>query len=92
MAKIIIPTPLRKFTNGQTQFDIQGTTVNELVNNLASEFPLLSPHLLDEKGGLRSYINLFVDDDDFRDLNELATEVTDKTTLSIVPAIAGGIR
>ena len=91
MATVIIPTPLRKFTNNTAKVDINASTIEETVQELTLNFPDLKKHLLDEKGQIRSFINIFVGDNDIRDLQQEKTNVKSDTTISIVPAIAGGI-
>lgn len=90
MATIIIPTPLRKFTNNTAKLQIRGGTVAESISELTSNFPDLKKHLLDDKGQIRSFVNIFVGDQDIRDLQEEKTAVGDETVVSIIPAIAGG--
>ena len=91
MATVIIPTPLRKFTNNTAKIDINAGTIEETVNELTVNFPDLKKHLLDEKGQIRSFINIFVGDSDIRDLQQEKTSVKSDTLISIVPAIAGGL-
>ena len=91
MATVIIPTPLRKFTNNTAKININAGTIEETVNELTVNFPDLKKHLLDEKGQIRSFINIFVGDSDIRDLQQEKTSVKSDTLISIVPAIAGGI-
>jgi sulfur-carrier protein len=91
MATVIIPTPLRKFTNNTAKIDINAGTIEETVNELTVNFPDLKKHLLDEKGQIRSFINIFVGDSDIRDLQQEKTSVKSDTLISIVPAIAGGV-
>ena len=91
MATVIIPTPLRKFTNNTAKIDINAGTIEETVRELTVNFPDLKKHLLDEKGQIRSFINIFVGDSDIRDLQQEKTSVKSDTLISIVPAIAGGI-
>lgn len=90
MATIIIPTPLRKFTNQQNKVIVSGNTIKESIDDLTLNFPDLKKNLIDEKGNLRSFVNIFVGDDDIRDLNEGNTVVKAETVISIIPAIAGG--
>ena len=90
MATIIIPTPLRKFTNNSSRLQITATTIQEAVSELSTNFPDLKKHLLDEGGSIRSFINIFVGDADIRDLQKEKTELNDQSVVSIVPAIAGG--
>ena len=91
MATVIIPTPLRKFTNNTAKIDINAGTIEETVKELTVNFPDLKKHLLDEKGQIRSFINIFVGESDIRDLQQEKTSVKTDTLISIVPAIAGGI-
>lgn len=90
MPKIIIPTPLRKFTNNKGTFDATGETVAQAIAELTSQHTELSKHLLDANGKLRSFIRVYVGDEDINHLQGEDTSVTPTTTISIVPAIAGG--
>ena len=90
MSKVIIPTPLRKFTNQASTVATTGSTVAEAVSHLAEQYPALSKHLLDESGNIRSFIRIFVGDEDIVSLNKEETAVSEDTVISIVPAIAGG--
>jgi len=91
MATIIIPTPLRKFTNNTARVNIQATDVKGVVNELTFNFPDLKKHLLDEQGNIRSFVNVFVGDEDIRNLQQEQTPIKEETVISIVPAIAGGM-
>ena len=91
MATVIIPTPLRKFTNNTAKVNINGDSIGEVVDQLTLNFPDLKKHLLDDKGQIRTFVNIFVGDSDIRDLQQEKTSVKDDTLVSIVPAIAGGI-
>jgi len=91
MATVIIPTPLRKFTNNTARLNIQAKTVSDMIQILITQFPDLRKHLLDANGSVPSFINIFVNDDDIRNLEREQTVVMDGATVSIVPAIAGGI-
>ncbi len=90
MATIIIPTPLRKFTNNTAKLQIKGGTVAESITELTTNFPELKRHLLDDKGRIRSFVNIFVGDNDIRDLQQEHTLISEDTVVSIIPAIAGG--
>ncbi len=90
MATIIIPTPLRKFTNNTARLQISGGTIADSIQELTNNFPDLKKHLLDDKGQIRSFVNIFVGDQDIRDLQQENTEVKEDTVVSIIPAIAGG--
>lgn len=91
MATVIIPTPLRKFTNNTARVSVKAGNIQEVVNDLSLNFPELKKHLLDEQGKLRSFVNVFVGEDDIRNLQQEQTLVKEETVISIVPAIAGGI-
>jgi sulfur-carrier protein len=91
MATIIIPTPLRKFTNNTARINIQANNVKGVVNELTFNFPDLKKHLLDEQGNIRSFVNVFVGDEDIRNLQQEETPIKEETVISIVPAIAGGM-
>ena len=90
MATVRIPTPLRKLTGGQEQVSITAATVGELIEALERAHPGLRERLVDDKGQVRRFINLFVGDEDIRHLSGLATPLAEGTEVSIVPAIAGG--
>ena len=90
MATVIIPTPLRKFTNQTAKLNIEAGTVGEIIEKITFDFPDLKKHLLDKDGAIRSFVNVFAGDDDIRDLQKEKTPVTNSTVISIVPAIAGG--
>ena len=90
MAKIIIPTPLRKFTGNAATFETQGTTVREAIAELTQSHAELSRHLLDSNNNLRSFIRVYLGEDDINSLQKDETPVSANATISIVPAIAGG--
>ena len=88
---VIIPTPLRKFTNDTELVEVQGATVGEIFNQLEARFPGLQARLCEESGELRRFINVYVDGEDIRFLERLQTPVAETAEISIVPAIAGGV-
>jgi molybdopterin/thiamine biosynthesis adenylyltransferase/rhodanese-related sulfurtransferase/molybdopterin converting factor small subunit len=90
MATVIIPTPLRKFTNNTARLQVNAGTIHDTVKELTLNFPDLKKHLLDESGNIRSYVNIFIGNDDIRDLQQEKTTVKEDAVISIVPAIAGG--
>jgi molybdopterin converting factor small subunit len=90
MATVIIPTPLRKFTNQTAKLQIDAGTVGEIIEKITSDFPELKKHLLDGQGSIRSFVNIFSGDEDIRDLQAEHTPVQQSSIISIVPAIAGG--
>jgi molybdopterin converting factor small subunit len=85
-----IPTALRGFTDGLSQVELDGQTVGQLLKNLTEKYPDLSPHLYDEQGAIRSYVNVFVDSANIKTLQGFETEVKPGQTVLLVPAIAGG--
>ena len=90
MAKVHIPTSLRSFTRNQGEVTASGTTVGEVLRELEKRFPGLGARLLDDKGAVRRYVNIFHNDEDIRFLQDLETPVSDGDRLTIIPAIAGG--
>jgi molybdopterin synthase sulfur carrier subunit len=90
MASVRIPTPLRKLTNELEVVSAAGANVGELLDNLDKAFPGLRERICDEQGNVRRFVNIFVNDEDIRFLEERATPVKDADEVSIVPAIAGG--
>lgn len=91
MATIIIPTPLRKFTNNSSRLQLNASSIQEAVDELTFNFPDLKKHLLDEHGKIRSFINIFVGSDDIRNLQQEQTTLRQDSVISIIPAIAGGL-
>jgi molybdopterin synthase sulfur carrier subunit len=85
-----IPTPLRSITKGNAEVQAKGTTVDDVMQDLERQFPGMRERLVDEKGELRRFINLYVNEEDVRFLQGRTTTLKDGDTLSIVPAIAGG--
>ncbi len=85
-----IPTPLRKLTGDQEVVSAEGTTIAEIFTSLETSYPGLNERILDEEGNVRRFVNVFVNDEDIRFLQEKATPVTATDEISIVPAIAGG--
>jgi len=85
-----IPTTMRPLTGGERQVSVEAGTLDQVIKALDAAHPGLGDRLLDEAGSLRKFVNVFVDDDDVRYLDGLATEVADGITVSIIPAVAGG--
>jgi molybdopterin converting factor small subunit len=90
MSAVRVPTPLRPYTEGMKEVDVQAGTVGEALQNLATRYPGVRPHLFDEQGSLRAYVNVFLNDDDVRSLQGQATPLQPSDRLTIVPSIAGG--
>lgn len=87
---IRIPTPLRKLTGEREIVQADGSTVGELLLSLDTTFPGLKDRICDEAGNVRRFVNVYLNDEDIRFLEEKATPVKDGDEISIVPAIAGG--
>ena len=85
-----IPTTLRTLTGGKSEVQVEGSSVGDVLTALESAHPGFKERLLDESGGLRRFVNVFVSDDDVRFLQGLDTPVPDGETVSIIPAVAGG--
>jgi molybdopterin/thiamine biosynthesis adenylyltransferase/rhodanese-related sulfurtransferase/molybdopterin converting factor small subunit len=90
MAKILIPTPLRPYTDKQDAVDASGTTVGELLADLTKKHAGLKAHLYNDQGKLRSFVNIYVNDEDIRYLEKEQTAVKADDTISIIPSVAGG--
>ncbi len=90
--KVHIPTPLRQYANNQTTLEVSGNTVGEVLHNLTTEFAGLRKHLFNEEGKLRSFVNIYVNEDDFRYLQREETPISEQDEISIIPSIAGGSR
>ena len=85
-----IPTPLRKLTDNQEVVQVEGANVREVLNSLERAFPGLKERICDENNNVRRFVNVFVNDEDIRFLQETNTPVKTGDEVSIVPAIAGG--
>ena len=85
-----IPTTLRSLTGGNAEVEVEGSTVGEVLGNLDGAHPGFRDRLLDDEGGLRRFVNVFVADDDVRYLQGLGTPVPEGETVAIIPAVAGG--
>jgi len=92
MPKILIPTPLRQYVDKKDTVDVAGTTIGEVLGALTTQYPDLRKNLYSDEGKLRSFVNVYVNDEDIRYLSKDKTEVKDADTISIVPSIAGGGR
>ena len=92
MTKVLIPTPLRQYADKNDTVELNGATVGEVLSSLTGQYAELKRHLYNDEGKLRSFVNIYVNDEDIRYLDKEATPVKDGDTLSIVPSIAGGSR
>ena len=90
MAKILIPTPLRQYAGGADAVEIDAATAGDALVKLVEAHPDLKKQLYNDEGKLRSFVNVYVSDEDIRYLDREKTEVKADDTISIVPSIAGG--
>ncbi len=87
---IRIPTPLRKLTGDLELVQAEGSTVGDILQSLDTNYPGLKERICDESGNVRRFVNVYLNDEDIRFLEERETPVKDGDEISIVPAIAGG--
>lgn len=85
-----IPTPLRAYTAGQSEIPVQGLTVGAAMQDLMRQYPALQPHLYNGEGGLRPFVNLFVGENNVKDLQGVDTPLQESDRLLLIPSIAGG--
>jgi adenylyltransferase/sulfurtransferase len=90
MSILKIPTPLRSYTGGQAEVQVNGVNVRNAMGHLIEQFPELKPHLYNGENELRAFVNLFLGEDNVKDLQGLDTPLGERDTLRIIPSIAGG--
>jgi MoaD family protein len=90
MPTIRIPTPLRTYTQGEKEIQVQGRNVGELMDNFTEQYPELRPHLFNGDGELRAFVNLFLNEENVRDLQGVETPLQEDDRLMLVPSVAGG--
>ena len=89
-AKVRIPTPLRKLTNNEELIEVSAATIGDAINELQTRFPGIKERLLDDTGGVRRFVNVYLNEEDIRFLENQQTKIKDGDEISIIPAIAGG--
>ena len=89
-SKVRIPTPLRKLTNNEELVEVNGATIGDAINELQTRYPGIKERLLDETGAVRRFVNVYVNEEDIRVLQNQQTKLKDGDEISIIPAIAGG--
>jgi len=90
MTTIRIPTPLRAYTGGQSEVPVNGLTVSEAIIDLTLRHPAIKPHILQDNGELRPFVNLFKGDENVNGLQGLKTPLVEADKLMLIPSIAGG--
>ena len=88
--KVRIPTPLRKLTNDAELVEVNAKTISDAITELQGLYPGIKDRLVDESGAVRRFVNVYVNEEDIRFLQNLDTPLKDSDEVSIVPAIAGG--
>jgi molybdopterin synthase sulfur carrier subunit len=88
--KVRIPTPLRKLTNNEELVEVNAVTIGAAIQELQTRFPGIAERLVDEKGEVRRFVNVYVNEEDIRFLQNQNTALKDGDEISIIPAIAGG--
>ena len=89
-AQVRIPTPLRKLTNNEELVEVKAGSIADAFADLQGRFPGIKERLLDETGAVRRFVNVYVNEEDIRFLQNLDTKIKDGDEISIIPAIAGG--
>ena len=90
MPVLRIPTPLRTYTNGQSDVTVSGSNISEALTDLTNRYPTIKPHLFNEGGELRAFVNLFIGENNIKDLQGVNTPISDGEKLMLIPSIAGG--
>jgi adenylyltransferase/sulfurtransferase len=90
MTILRIPTPLRAYTGGKSEVNVGGAIISEALTDLTSQFPAIKPHLFNEGGELRPFVNLFVGEHNIKDLQGVNTPIKDGDRVMLIPSIAGG--
>ena len=90
MTTLRIPTPLRTYTSGNSEVTVSGAKISEALNDLTIQFPAIKPHLFNEGGELRPFVNLFVGENNIKDLQGVETPIKEGDKIMLIPSIAGG--
>ncbi len=88
--QVRIPTPLRKFTDGSDTVEADGATIGDVLSGLCAKYPEFKPRLFKEDGSLNRFVNVFVNEEDIRFMDNLKTAVKEGDDISIIQAVAGG--
>ena len=90
MPVLRIPTPLRSYTSGQSEVNVSGGNISEALTDLTTQYPTIKPHIFNDGGELRPFVNLFVGENNIKDLQGVETPIKDGDRLVLIPSIAGG--
>lgn len=90
MPTLRIPTPLRAYTDGKSEVSVSGSNISDVLSDLTVQYPALKPHLFNEGGDLRPFVNLFVGENNIKDLQGVDTPIQDGEKIMLIPSIAGG--
>ena len=90
MTTLRIPTPLRAYTSGKREVNVSGVKISEALSDLTNQYPAIKPHLFNEGGELRPFVNLFVGENNIKDLQGVDTPVREGDRIMLIPSIAGG--
>ncbi|MCX6083192.1 MAG: MoaD family protein [Chloroflexi bacterium] len=90
MPNLRVPALMKFYIEGQTEVLLHGLTVSDAISDLVTRYPAIKPHIMDNNGDLRRYINLFVNDTNIKDLNGLKTPIQDNDRIILLPSISGG--
>ncbi len=90
MPVLRIPTPLRAYTSGKSEVPVSGANISEALTDLTTQYPTLKPHLFNDDGSLRPFVNLFIGENNIKDLQGINTPVKDGEKILLIPSIAGG--
>ena len=90
-SKLKIPSPLRRFTENQSELEVEGNNVKEVLDHLFDQHPNIKNHLVEDDGNLRNFVNIFIDGEDIRQKGGLYASVSKGSDVRIIPSIAGGV-
>ena len=90
MPVLRIPTPLRSYTSGQSEVNVSGGNISEALTDLTTQYPTIKPHIFNDGGELRPFVNLFIGENNIKDLQGVDTPIKDGDRLVLIPSIAGG--
>ena len=90
MTTLRIPTPLRAYTSGKSEVTVTGVKISEVLTDLTGQYPAIKPHIFNEAGELRPFVNLFVGENNIKDLQDVETPIKDGDKIMLIPSIAGG--